>query len=385
MLKIMTVVGTRPELIKLSRVIPLFDQHTKHILVHTGQNFDYELNEIFFQELGLRKPDYFLDANGSTTAQTIARIIEKTDAVLEAEDPDGLLLYGDTNSCLCVIAAKRRKIPVFHMEAGNRCFDQRVPEEINRKLVDHLSDVNIVLTEHARRNLLSEGLPADRIFKSGSHMKEVLDHYMPSIESSKALEVLGIRPKEYFLVSAHREENVDTAENLQALLDSLRAIRKRWGFPVIISTHPRTRQRLQGRAVEPATDQIRFLKPFGFLDYVHLQMNAFCVLSDSGTLTEEASLLGFPAVMIRDAHERPEGVDAGSLIMCGVRPDRVLDAVRMTTEVDRSSAPRIGDYEKSSASQTILWLVTSYVDYINRVVWRREPRVKSKSTSVQPR
>ncbi|MBL8416203.1 MAG: UDP-N-acetyl glucosamine 2-epimerase, partial [Propionivibrio sp.] len=291
MLKVLTIVGTRPELIKMSRVIAEFDEHTDHVLVHTGQNFDYELNQVFFDELGIRKPDYFLGAVGANAAQTIARVIEKADEVMEVEKPDAVLLYGDTNSCLSVISAKRRKIPVFHMEAGNRCFDQRVPEELNRKVLDHLSDINIVLTEHARRYLIAEGIPPDRIIKSGSHMQEVLGYFMPQIEKSGALEKLSLNPGGYFLVSAHREENVDSPENLQDLLDTLQALVKAYDKPVIVSTHPRTRQRLEKLGVEGMDAKIRFLKPFGFFDYIKLQMDAFCILSDSGTITEEASLL----------------------------------------------------------------------------------------------
>ena len=374
MLKVMTIVGTRPELIKMSRVIAEFDLHTQHILVHTGQNFDYELNQVFFDELGIRKPDYFLEAVGNNAAQTIARVIEKADEVFEKEQPDALLLYGDTNSCLSIIAAKRRKIPVFHMEAGNRCFDQRVPEELNRKVLDHLSDINLVLTEHARRYLLAEGIPADRIIKSGSHMQEVLNHFMPKIQQSNALTKLELQPQRYFLVSAHREENVDTPANLQDLLDTLQALVKQYDMPVIVSTHPRTRQRLEKLGIEGLDSRIRFLKPFGFFDYIKLQMEAFCILSDSGTIMEEASLLNLSAVTIRNAHERPEGMDEGTLIMCGLKAERVLDAVRVITQthskLERSQriAP---DYEGGLVSQKILRVVLSYTDFVNRVVWSK--------------
>ena len=373
MLKVMTIVGTRPELIKMSRVIAEFDQHTRHVLVHTGQNFDYELNQVFFDDLGIRKPDYFLEAVGDNAAQTIARVIEKADAVMEAEQPDAIMLYGDTNSCLAVISAKRRKIPVFHMEAGNRCFDQRVPEELNRKVLDHLSDINLVLTEHARRYLLAEGIPPERIIKSGSHMQEVLEHFMPRIQASEALQKLDLQARQYFLVSTHREENVDTPENLRDLLETLQALVKAYEMPVIVSTHPRTRQRLEKLGVDGLDARIRFLKPFGFFDYVKLQMEAFCTLSDSGTITEEASLLNLPAVTIRNAHERPEGMDEGTLIMCGLGAERVLDAVRVVVAQHAEGAPAriVPDYEGGAVSRKVLRIVLSYTDYVNRVVWSK--------------
>jgi UDP-N-acetylglucosamine 2-epimerase len=374
MLKVMTIVGTRPELIKMSRVIAEFDEHTEHVLVHTGQNFDYELNQVFFDELAIRKPDYFLGAVGANAAQTIARVIEKADEVMEAEKPDAVLLYGDTNSCLSVISAKRRKIPVFHMEAGNRCFDQRVPEELNRKVLDHLSDINIVLTEHARRYLIAEGIPPDRIIKSGSHMQEVLGYFMPQIEKSAALEKLSLNPGGYFLVSAHREENVDSPENLQDLLDTLQALVKAYDMPVIVSTHPRTRQHLEKLDVVGMDAKIRFLKPFGFFDYIKLQMDAFCILSDSGTITEEASLLNLTAVTIRNALERPEGMDQGTLIMSGLKADRVLDAVRVVTQQHSKSKflhRVVPDYEGGAVSQKVLRIVLSYVEFVNRVVWSK--------------
>lgn len=374
MLKVMTIVGTRPELIKMSRVISEFDRHTNHVLVHTGQNFDYELNQVFFDELGIRKPDHFLGAVGANAAQTIARVIEKSDEVMDVERPDALLLYGDTNSCLSVISAKRRKIPVFHMEAGNRCFDQRVPEELNRKVLDHLSDINLVLTEHARRYLIAEGIAPDRIIKSGSHMQEVLDYFMPQIEASAILEKLSLTRGQFFLVSAHREENVDSPENLQDLLNTLQALVADYGFPVIVSTHPRTRQRLENLDVTSLDSKIQFLKPFGFFDYVKLQMEALCVLSDSGTITEEAALLNINAVTIRNSHERPEGMDQGTLIMSGLKADRVLDAVRVV--IQQKDEPKlyrrtVPDYEGGAVSQKILRVVLSYVDYINRVVWSK--------------
>lgn len=372
MRKVMTIVGTRPELIKMSRVLAEFDVNTQHVLVHTGQNFDYELNQIFFDDLGIRKPDYFLNAVGENVAQTIARVIEKADEVLAKEQPDAVMLYGDTNSCLAVIAAKRRKIPVFHMEAGNRCFDQRVPEELNRKVLDHLSDINLVLTEHARRYLLAEGIPADRIMKTGSHMQEVLAYYMPRIEVSEVLKRLALTPKKYFILSAHREENVDSAENLRDLLDTMQALVKQHDMPIIVSTHPRTRQRLEAIGTGGLDARIQFLKPFGFFDYVKLQCEAFCVISDSGTITEEASLLNLPAITIRNAHERPEGMDEGVLIMSGLKAENVLDAVRVVSRQHRSTPPRIvSDYEGGAVSQKVLRIVLSYIDFVNRTVWSK--------------
>lgn len=374
MLKVMTIVGTRPELIKMSRVIAEFDRHTQHVLVHTGQNYDYELNQVFFEDLELRKPDYFLEAVGDNAAQTIARVIEKADAVLEAEQPDALMLYGDTNSCLAVIAAKRRKIPVFHMEAGNRCFDQRVPEELNRKVLDHLSDINMVLTEHARRYLIAEGIRPETIIKTGSHMREVLDHYMSKIQESSVLQRMKLERGRFFVVSTHREENVDTPENLLDLLETLNALAEAYDVPVIISTHPRTRKRLDALQDIQPDSRIQFMKPFGFCDYIRLQMEALCVVSDSGTITEEASLLNLPAITIRNAHERPEGMDAGTLIMAGLKKERVLDAVRVTVvQHDRSRhvTRPVQDYENPAVSKQILRVVESYTDYVNRTVWRK--------------
>jgi len=374
MLKVMTIVGTRPELIKMSRVIAELDAHTRHVLVHTGQNYDYELNQVFFDDLKIRKPDYFLEAAGGNAAQTIAQVIAKSDEVMEKEAPDAVMLYGDTNSCLAVLSAKRRKIPVFHMEAGNRCFDQRVPEELNRKVLDHLSDINMVLTEHARRYLLDEGIRPETIFKTGSHMREVLDHYGPGIEKSDILGRLSLNAQQYFLVSAHREENVDSPAALADLLDTLGALVEAYGFPVIVSTHPRTRKRLEEMDRSVLSDKIVFSKPFGFLDYVHLQTKAFCVLSDSGTITEESSLLNFPAITIRNAHERPEGMDVGTLIMSGLKRERVLDAVKVVASQavagGRAVLP-VADYENPHVSKQVLRIVFSYVDYINRVVWSK--------------
>lgn len=368
----MTIVGTRPELIKMSRVITEFDQHTQHVLVHTGQNYDYELNQVFFDDLGIRKPDYFLEAVGDSAAQTIARVIEKSDEVFEKESPDALMLYGDTNSCLAVISAKRRKIPVFHMEAGNRCFDQRVPEELNRKVLDHLSDINLVLTEHARRYLIAEGIRPETIIKTGSHMREVLDFYMPKIQTSDILRRMNLQANKFFIVSVHREENVDSPQNLHDMVETLNALAEFYDCPVIVSTHPRTRKRLDALDLGKLNTNIQFLKPFGFCDYIKLQMEALCVLSDSGTITEEASLLNLPAITVRNAHERPEGMDEGTLIMSGLKKERVLDAVRVIIAQHKKDARimlPVQDYEAGPVSKQVLRVVLSYVDYINRTVW----------------
>lgn len=375
MLKLMTIVGTRPELIKMSRVIAELDQHTKHVLVHTGQNYDYELNQLFFEDLDIRRPDHFLEAVGDNAAQTIARVIEKSDEVMEQEKPDAVMLYGDTNSCLAVISAKRRKIPVFHMEAGNRCFDQRVPEELNRKVLDHLSDINLVLTEHARRYLIAEGVRPETIIKTGSHMREVLDYYMPKIQMSDVLARMGLEQGRYFIVSMHREENVDTPQNLTDLLQTLNALAEQYQIPVIVSTHPRTQKRLDALNLGKLDSRIQFLKPFGFCDYVKLQMEALCVVSDSGTITEEGSLLNLPAVTIRNAHERPEGMDVGTLIMAGLKKDRVLDAIRVIIAQHERGIrvmAHVDDYEAPSVSKKILRIVLSYTDYVNRTVWRKD-------------
>jgi UDP-N-acetyl-L-fucosamine synthase len=373
-LKVMTIVGTRPELIKMSRVIAEFDLHTQHILVHTGQNYDYELNQLFFEDLGIRKPNYFLEAVGDNAAQTIARVIEKSDAVMEKENPDAVMLYGDTNSCLAVIAAKRRKIPVFHMEAGNRCFDQRVPEELNRKVLDHLSDINCVLTEHARRYLIAEGIRPETIIKTGSHMREVLDFYMPKIEKSEVIQRMGLEPNKFFIVSAHREENIDSPENMWNMVETLNALAVAYNYPVIVSTHPRTKKRLDSMELGTLNPLIQFLKPFGFCDYIKLQMESLCVVSDSGTISEEGSLLNLPAVTIRNAHERPEGMDVGTLIMCGLKKDRVLDAVRVIIaqhDKTRRVMDRVEDYEGGPVSKQLLRVVMSYVDYVNRTIWSK--------------
>jgi UDP-N-acetylglucosamine 2-epimerase len=374
MLKVMTIVGTRPELIKMSRVIVELDRNMQHILVHSGQNYDYELNQIFFEDLEIRKPDYFLEAVGKNAAQTIAQVIQKSDEVMEKEQPDAVLLYGDTNSCLAVIAAKRRKIPVFHMEAGNRCFDQRVPEELNRKVLDHLSDINLVLTEHARRYLIAEGIRPETIIKTGSHMREVLDYYLPKISASDVVSRLSLQAGEFFLVSVHREENVDSPEALRDLLDTLNAVAVQYNFPILVSTHPRTRKRLEELDMSSIDARIIFAKPFGFFDYIKLQMEAFCVLSDSGTITEETSLLNLCAITLRNAHERPEGMDVGTLIMSGLKKGRVLEAIGIVTaqyqEATRTVLS-IADYENPHVSTQIVRVVASYVDYINRVVWSK--------------
>ena len=374
-MKVMTIVGTRPEIIKLSRVIVALDENMEHILVHSGQNYDYELNEIFFSQLSIRKPDYFLEAVGNSVAQTIGNVITRSDEVMSKEMPDAILLLGDTNSCLSAISAKRKKIPIFHMEAGNRCFDQRVPEEINRKIVDHISDINLTYTEHARRYLIAEGLRPETIIKTGSPMKEVLGYYMQEIEASEILDSLKLQKSEYLIVSAHREENIDSEENFRDLLDTLNVLAKKYQFPVIVSTHPRTRNRLQALDLSHLDEKIIFLKPLGFLDYVKLQMNAFCVVSDSGTITEESSILDFPAVTIRQAHERPEGMDEGTLIMCGLKAERVIEAVdvvvRQNGLTDKRRTGLIHDYDTDNVSTKMIRIILSYTDYINRTVWHR--------------
>jgi UDP-N-acetylglucosamine 2-epimerase len=373
-LKVMTIVGTRPEIIKLSRVISELDKYTEHILVHTGQNYDYELNEIFFNELEIRKPDYFLEAVGASVAQTIGNVIAKADDVFAKEQPDAVLLLGDTNSCLAAIAAKRRKIPIFHMEAGNRCFDLRVPEEINRKIVDHISDINMTYTEHARRYLLAEGLRPEMVMKTGSPMKEVLAFYAPLVEKSDVMFRLGLASGEYFLVSAHREENVDNDFNFSNLLVSLSAIAVRFNKLVIVSTHPRTRKRIEERAAADIDKRVIFLKPLGFPDYIELQKNAACVISDSGTITEESSILNFPAVTIRQSHERPEGTDEGTLIMCGLEAEGIIKAVEVVM-AQYSEIPSgfkiIDDYQTDNVSKKVLRIILSYTDYVNRNNWKK--------------
>lgn len=371
-LKVLTVVGTRPEIIRLSRVIAKLDLHTDHVLVHTGQNYDYELNEIFFEELGIRKPDYFLEAVGQRTAETIGNVIAKVDVVLEQERPDAMLVLGDTNSCLAVISAKRRKIPIFHMEAGNRCFDARVPEETNRRIVDHTADINLPYTDIAREYLLREGIPADRIVKTGSPMYEVLNHYRPQIEASQVLQREQLEKGGYFVVSCHREENVDVDAMLASLGRVLNTLAHDFGQPVIVSAHPRTRKRLtaQGIQLDPL---VRLLKPLGFADYVQLQRQSRAVLSDSGTITEEANIIDFPALNIREAHERPEGMEEGAVMMVGLSVERVRQGLALLEKRDEQvrTARLVHDYSFDNVSDKVVRLLHSYTDYVNRVVWRK--------------
>jgi|SRR5579863_1039382 len=372
MLKVMTVVGTRPELIKLCRVIAELDRNLSHVLVHSGQNFDYELNQIFFDQLAIRRPDEFLNAAGDSAMETIAKVLTSGDQVLQKHAPDALLILGDTNSCLIALAAKRRKIPVFHMEAGNRCFDQRVPEEINRKIVDHVSDLNMAYTEHARRYLLAEGLAPERVIKTGSPMKEVINYYRQDIDASKVMDQLGLKTRGYIVVSAHREENVDVPLRLAELIDSVNALAATHDMPIVFSVHPRTRRRLESAPELVLDARVRAIAPLGFLDYVKLQIESFCVVSDSGTITEESGMLGFPAVTIRQAHERPEGMDEGTLIMCELTADRVREAVRLvTTQAFRDGAKfrTPPDYEPDNVSAKVLRIIVSYVDYVRRTVW----------------
>jgi UDP-N-acetylglucosamine 2-epimerase (non-hydrolysing) len=373
-MKVMTVVGTRPEVIRLSRVIAELDRRVSHVLVHTGQNHDYELNEIFFRELKIRRPDHQLACAGETAADTIANVVSRVDRVLAREKPDALLVLGDTNSCLAVIPAKRRRIPVFHMEAGNRCFDERVPEEINRRIVDHTSDINLPYSEHARRYLLREGLRPETVIKTGSPMKEVLHFYRREIARSGVLSRLRLKPRGYFAVSAHREENVDNPHNFGDLLASLAAVAEHYGKPVVVSTHPRTRARLEARKGAALSSRVRFLKPLGFPDYVKLQASALCTLSDSGTLTEESAILGFPAVMIRQTHERPEGMDEAAVIMSGLAPERVLEAVGLAVAHHAGGRrPRrlVPDYDVPNVAEKVVRIILSYTDYVNRTVWRK--------------
>ncbi len=372
-LKVMTVVGTRPEIIRLSLTIAELDRHCEHVLVHTGQNYDYELNEVFFTELGIRKPDVFLATAGATAAETIGQVIIEADKVMAQHQPEALLILGDTNSCLAAIAAKRRKIPIFHMEAGNRCFDFRVPEEINRRIVDHTSDINLTYSEIAREYLLREGLPPDQVIKTGSPMREVIQHHLPSIESSDVLDRLQLQKERYFVVSSHREENVDAPENLTKLLEVLNAVAEQFGDPVIVSTHPRTRKRLDALALT-AHERVQFCKPFGFIDYVKLQTHARCVLSDSGTITEESSILNFPALNLREVHERPEGFEEAAVMFVGLSRTRVLQALDVLASQPRGShrALRlVKDYEPENVSAKMLRIILSYTDFVNRKVWRK--------------
>lgn len=365
----MTIVGTRPEIIKLSRVMAALDKHMKHILVHTGQNYDYELNEVFFKDLEVRKPDHFLNAAGETPIETIAKVLVESDKLMEQHKPDAVLLYGDTNSCLAVISAKRRKIPIFHMESGNRSFDQRVPEEINRKIVDHLADINMPLSEHARKYLENEGIRPEQVIKTGSCMKEVLKHYMPQIDKSRVLEELQVKAGEYMIVSLHREENVDYEQNLKDILKSLDLLASTFHKKVFVSTHPRTQKRMDALGFKNTNPNVQYLKPFGFHDYNKLQKHAFCVVSDSGTITEEACLLGVPAITVRNAHERPEGMDVGTIIMSGTNPEHVIDAVKIAVGTQRASI--IPDYDVENVSEHVVKLIQSYTHYVNRFVWRK--------------
>ncbi len=371
----MTIVGTRPEIIKLSRIISQLDKHVDHILVHTGQNYDYELNEIFFNELKVRKPDYFLNSVGKTTIETIGNILIKSDEIIEKVKPDAVLLYGDTNSCLSVISAKKRQIPIFHLEAGNRCFDQRVPEELNRKIVDHLSDINLPLTEQARDYLIKEGIKPETIIKVGSCMKEILEFYKSDISNSNILEKLDLKQHKYFIVSLHREENVDYPENLKLLVDSLNGLADKYNLPVIVSTHPRTKKRLDNIKNEIKLHPlVNYMKPIGFFDYIALQQMSFCVISDSGTITEESSILNFPSIMIRLAHERPEGMDEGTLIMSGLTKNKVLESVEVViSQYKENPKPTkiINDYNIDNVSIKVVRIILSYIDYVNRTVWNK--------------
>ena len=372
-LKIMTIVGTRPEIIKMCRVINEFEKHTDHILVHTGQNYDYELNEIFFNDLGIRAPDHFLEAAGQSASETIGQVIIKMDEILQEIKPEALLVLGDTNSCLSVIPAKRRKIPIFHMEAGNRCFDERVPEEINRKIVDHTSDINLTYSSIAREYLIAEGLPAERVIKTGSPMLEVINHHYNGILSSNILNELDLKPMEYFLVSAHREENVDSEDNLKKLTNILNGLASKYNLPVLVSTHPRTLMRIKDSDIK-MDKNVDLAKPFGYLDYVNLQINAKATLSDSGTITEESSILNFPALNIREAHERPEGMEEASVIMTGLDIDVVLNALIVLDDQKRGEDRQlqaVSDYESPNVSDKVLRIILSYTNYVNRVVWKK--------------
>jgi len=372
-LRVMTVVGTRPEIIRLSRVLPKLDQYMDHVLVHTGQNYDYELNEIFFTDLDIRKPDHFLGAAGATAAETIGQMIIKIDPLLAEVQPDALLVLGDTNSCLAAIPAKRRKIPIFHMEAGNRCFDQRVPEETNRKIVDHISDINLTYSDIAREYLLREGLPPDRVIKTGSPMFEVLNHYREKIEKSDVLTRLGLARGDYFVVSAHREENIESDRNFRGLVEILNSLGTAYGKRVIVSTHPRTRKRVEALGIE-FDSRVELLKPLGLTDYVHLQMHAKAVLSDSGTITEESSILNFPALNIREAHERPEGMEEASVMLVGLNPERVLQGLAILDGQDRGAhrlLRQVADYSMPNVSDKVVRILLSYTDYVNCVVWRK--------------
>jgi UDP-N-acetylglucosamine 2-epimerase (non-hydrolysing) len=375
-LKVMTVVGTRPEIIRLSRVIAALDKSEaiEHIIVHTGQNYDYELNQIFFDDLGIRKPDFFLDAAGATATETVGQILIKIDPLLESQQPDAFLVLGDTNSCLCAIPAKKRHIPIFHMEAGNRCFDQRVPEETNRKIVDHVSDINLTYSDIAREYLLREGLPADRIIKTGSPMFEVLNHYLPSIESSNVLKRLGLEEGKFFVVSSHREENINSEKNFHGLMNSLNLIAEKYNYPIIVSTHPRTRNMIDKKNIQ-MHENVQFLKPLGFNDYNALQMRSYAVLSDSGTISEESSTLNFRALNIRDAHERPEAMEEASVMMVGLNPERIMQGL-VQLQYQKIGKERnfrsVADYSMPNVSEKMVRIILSYTDYIKRTVWSEE-------------
>ena len=376
MLKVMTVVGTRPEIIRLSRVIDKLDRHCSHVLVHTGQNYDYELNEVFFSDLGIRKPDHFMNAAGANAAQTIGQVIIAADQVLEEHQPEALLILGDTNSSLAAIAAKRRKIPIFHMEAGNRCFDFRVPEEINRRIVDHTADINLTYSQIARNYLLREGLPPDQVICTGSPMREVLEHYRTGIDASDVLQRMSLKTGHYFVVSSHREENVDAPERLAKVFGILNALAERYGEPVIVSTHPRTRKRAEVSGLT-AHSLVQFCKPFGFLDYIKLQNDARAVVSDSGTITEESSILNFPAINMRDVHERPEGIEEAAVMFTGLSAERVMDALAVLetqTRGEQRALRMVRDYEADNVSEKVLRIVLSYTDFVNRKVWHKVTR-----------
>lgn len=375
-LKVVTVVGTRPEIIRLSRVLSALDasEAVEHIIVHTGQNYDYELNQIFFEDLGLRKPDYFLEAAGKTATETVGNILIKIDPLLETLKPEAFLVLGDTNSCLCAIPAKKRQIPIFHMEAGNRCFDQRVPEETNRKIVDHTADINLTYSDIAREYLLREGLPADRIIKTGSPMFEVLNHYLPQIESSDVLSRLSLEEGKYFVISSHREENINSEKNFRGLMESLNAIAEKYQYPIIVSTHPRTKNMIDKMQIE-MRPEIHFLKPLGFHDYNALQMRSFAVLSDSGTISEESSILNFRALNIREAHERPEAMEEASVMMVGLSPDRILQGLIQLQQQKvgkERNYRQVSDYSMPNVSEKMVRIILSYTDYINRVVWSKK-------------
>lgn len=375
-LKVMTVVGTRPEIIRLSMVLKALDQSDaiEHTIVHTGQNYDYELNQIFFEDLGLRKPDHFLEAAGKTATETVGNILIKIDPLLEQIQPDAFLVLGDTNSCLCAIPAKKRQIPIFHMEAGNRCFDQRVPEETNRKIVDHTADINLTYSDIAREYLLREGLPADRIIKTGSPMFEVLNHYLPEIEKSDVLSRLNLEEGKYFVVSSHREENINSEKNFNGLIESLNAIAEKFGYPIIVSTHPRTRNMIDKKQIS-VRPEIQFLKPLGFHDYNALQMRSYAVLSDSGTISEESSILNFRALNIREAHERPEAMEEASVMMVGLSPERIMQGLEQlkTQKLGmHRNFRQVADYSMPNVSEKMVRIILSYTDYVNRVVWSKK-------------